>query len=280
MDKKKLDDEFEKLWNEEPVSLSDEIKEASWKKFQAQAFAGKKRKFKPWRYAAAASVLLFVLMGIGLYFNEEIPAQKVTLASTTIENTTAKTKYIVLPDSSEVALSPASKIVYGNNFALNRKIEITGEAYFKVTKDKEHPFEVFCNQTITTVLGTSFTVQGYDKNDVTVSLYEGSVQMSVQGLSQKWLLKPGQKFAYSDNVASVNEFNRFVDFDNEKITALGDYIEKNYGYSVQFPKEYQNRKITVRINKKEELETILKVISEIYNLDFEKNEELKQITFQ
>ncbi|PAM93229.1 iron dicitrate transport regulator FecR [Flavobacterium sp. IR1] len=280
MDKKKLDEEFEKLWSEEPVSFSDEVKEASWKKFHTQAFADKKRKFKPWRYAAAASVLLFVLIGIRLYFNEETPVQKVILASTTIENTTAKTKYIVLPDSSEVALSPASKIVYGNNFALKRKIEILGEAYFKVKKDKNHPFEVYCNQTITTVLGTSFTVYGYNKDEVTVALYEGSVQMSVQGGSQKWLLKPGEKFSYTDNIASVNTFNRFIDFDDQKITVLGAYIEKNYGYSVQFPKEYQNRKITVRINKKEELETILQVISEIYNLDFEKNEELKQITFQ
>jgi len=280
MDQEKFDEEFKKLWEESPLSHSDSEKEDSWKQFRAKTFSEKKRKSKPWHLYAAASVLLFTLIGTGIYFNQETAAENKTLAENVIENTTSAIKNVVLPDSSKVELGPKSKIIYGNNFALNRKIEIDGEAYFKVKKDKQHPFQVFCDETTTTVLGTSFTVKKSKNEEVTVELFEGSVQMNVKGQNQKWILKPGDKFTYGNQTGSVTEFSRFIDFDNEKLSVISQYIEENYSYKVNIPKENLNQKITIRINKKEDLKTILQLISEMYNLNFEINEDLKQITFQ
>lgn len=279
MDKEKFDEEFEKVWNENPSSHSENEKEASWKQFQTSTFAKKKTKSKPWRYYAAASVLLFVLIGTGIYFNGNSLNESNVVAETIIENTSSAIKYVTLPDSSKVELSPNSKISYGPNFALNRKIEIDGEAFFKVKKDKQHPFQVFCDETTTTVLGTSFIVKESENEEITVELFEGSVQMTVKGQSQKWILKPGEKFTYGNNNAAVAEFSRFIDFDNQKLSAVSQYIQENYGYKVILPNENLNQKITIRINKKEDLKTIVQLISEMYNLNFEINEDLKQITF-
>ncbi|UWY28469.1 FecR family protein [Flavobacterium sp. TR2] len=280
MDKKKFDEEFKKLWEESPLSHSDSDKEASWEQFHAKTFSEKKRKFRPWHLYAAASVLLFALIGTGFYFSSESTNENAVVAETVIENLTAKIKYVVLPDSSKIELSPNSKISYGANFALNRKIEIEGEAYFNVKKDKQHPFQVFCDETTTTVLGTSFTVKESENEHVTVELFEGSVQMNVKGQSQKWILKPGDKFTYGNQTVSVTEFSRFVDFDNETLSVISRYIEENYGYKVNIPKENLDQKITIRINKREDLKTILQLLSEMYNLNFEINEDLRQITFQ
>jgi ferric-dicitrate binding protein FerR (iron transport regulator) len=282
MDEKKIEEELKKIWDKIPVSHSDHEKEMSWEQFQAKAFSPKKQKNNSWRYfTAAAAVLIFVLIGTGIYFNGSNPvSNNIQLTENVIENTTLKIKHVVLPDSSKVELSPNSKISYGNNFALNRKIEIVGEAYFQVKKDKQHPFQVFCNETTTTVLGTCFTVKGFQKKEVTVELFEGSVQMNVKGQDQNWVLKPGQKFTYGNQTASVAEFSRFIDFDNEKLTVVSTYIEENYGYKVTLPKEYKDQKITIRINRKEDLKIIVQLISEMYNLNFEINEDLKQITFQ
>ncbi|MBB4803446.1 ferric-dicitrate binding protein FerR (iron transport regulator) [Flavobacterium nitrogenifigens] len=280
MDKKKFDEEFEKLWNENPASHSEDEKEASWEQFHEATFAKKKRKSRPWRYIAAASVLLFILIGTGIYFNGNALSENNIVAETIIENTSSTIKFVVLPDSSKVELSPNSKISYGANFALNRKIEIDGEAYFKVKKDKQHPFQVFCDETTTTVLGTSFIVKESENEEITVELFEGSVQMNVKGQDQKWILKPGDKFTYGNQKASLTEFNRFIDFDNQKLSVVSQYIEENYGYKVILPNENLNQKITIRINKKEDLKTIVQLISEMYNLNFEINEDLKQITFQ
>jgi transmembrane sensor len=280
MDEKKLEEELKKIWDETPVSHSDNEKELSWEEFQSKAFSSKKQKSKPWRYYAAAAVFIFVLIGAGIYFNGNPVNNEVKLAENIIENTTSVVKTVALPDNSRVELSPNSKIVYANNFTANRKIEITGEAYFKVKKDKKHPFQVTCNETTTTVLGTSFTVKGYTQKEVCVELYEGSVQMSVKNQNKKWILKPGEKFFYGNSTGSVAEFNRFVDFENEKLTFVSTYIEANYGYKVIVPQEYFNQRITIRINKKEDLKTIVQLISEMYNLNYEVNDKLKQITFQ
>ncbi|WP_316633912.1 FecR family protein [uncultured Flavobacterium sp.] len=280
MNDKKIEDELKKIWDEVPISHSDSEKEASWEEFQSKAFTAKKPKFKVWRYAAAAAVLIFVLIGTGIYFNRDPLDQNILAASTVIENTTTKVKTVFLPDSSKVELSSNSKLTYANNFKTNRKIEIEGECYFKVQKDKKHPFQVFCNETTTTVLGTSFTVKGNAQKEVTVALFEGSVEMSVKNQDKKWILVPGETFTYANNTAAVTEFERFTDFENEKLTVLSDYIKTNYGYKMIFPQEYINQRITVRINKKEDLKTIVQLISEMYNLNFEINEELKVITFQ
>ncbi|AYN04818.1 FecR family protein [Flavobacterium sp. 140616W15] len=281
MDEKKLEEELKKLWNETPIPHSDSEKEASWEQFQSKTFPSKKQKFGSWRhYAAAAAILIFTLIGVGLYFTNDPISNNIEIVENTIENTTSIIKIVALPDSTKVELSPNSKIMYATNFAVNRKVEISGEAYFKVKKDKKHPFQVFCNETTTTVLGTAFTVKGYPKKEVAVELYEGSVEMSVKNQDKKWILKPGEKFIYGNEIASVTEFNRFLDFDNEKLSTISTYIESNYGYKVTIPQEYYNQRITVRINKKEDLKTIVQLISEMYNLNFEVNEKLKQITFQ
>jgi transmembrane sensor len=280
MDKNKLEEKLKKMWNETPISHSDNEKEVSWEQFQSKTFPSKKQNFKPWRYYAAAAVLIFALAGTGIYFNNDFVSNDVNLVENVIENSTTIVKTIALPDSSRVELSPNSKIVYANNFAVNRKIEVIGEAYFKVKKDKKHPFQVFCNETTTTVLGTSFTVKENDQKEVSVELYEGSVQMNLENQNKKWILKPGEKFTYGNKIVLVAEFKRFVDFENEKLSVVSTYIESNYGYKVTIPQEYSNQRITVRINKKEDLKIIIQLISEMYNLNFEVNEKLKQITFQ
>lgn len=278
MDENKIDEELQKIWDEVPLQHSQNLKEDSWEDFRSKTFPSKKKKFT-WRNYAAAAILI-MLMGTCFYFTQNTSKSDVLVAETVIENTTIKVKRIVLPDSSKVDLSPNSKIVYAANFATNRKIDLEGEAYFKVKKDKKHPFQVFCEETTTTVLGTSFIVKSNENEGVEVQLYEGSVQMNVKGQKQNWILEPGQKFIYGNQIPEVARFNRFTDFDNEKLTVVSAYIEKNYGYKMIFPEEYTNQQITIRINKKEDLKTIIQLISEMYNLNFEVNETLKQITFQ
>ncbi|OXA79072.1 FecR family protein [Flavobacterium aquidurense] len=283
MDEKKIEEELKKIWDETPISHSDNVKEASWEDFQSKAFSPKKQKFKIWRYTAAASVLLLMGIGVGIYFNRSPLQNNRQLSSNVIEieNSTLKVKTVFLPDSSKVELNPNSKISYVNNFETNRKIEVIGEAYFKVKKDKKHPFQVFCHETTTTVLGTSFTVKGNKQSEVRVSLYEGSVEMSIKNQSKKWILVPGETFTYGkDNETTVTEFNRFTDFDNAKLTEVCTYIKENYGYKTTLPQEFDNQRITIRINKKEDLKIIVQLISEMYNLNFEINEELKVIAFQ
>ena len=77
----------------------------------------------------------------------------------------AKTK-IVLPDSSTVWLNANARLVYPRSFEdVNRKVSISGEAFFQVRKDKNHPFIVDIGELQVEVLGTSFNVMTDTYND-------------------------------------------------------------------------------------------------------------------
>lgn len=85
-----------------------------------------------------------------------------------------------LPDGSTVWLNAVSSIRYPTVFAgKERRVAITGEAYFEVAKDKNRPFfvEVDGGETVK-VLGTSFNINAYrDEQKVTTTLIEGVVNI-------------------------------------------------------------------------------------------------------
>lgn len=112
---------------------------------------------------------------------------------------------IVLPDGSGVWLNAASSITFPTAFVKDRKVVITGEAYFEVLKDETKPFMVSANGTDVEVLGTSFNVNAYnDETSVKTSLAEGSVKVTKDGKAA--VLKPGQQCATinGDLLVAVN----------------------------------------------------------------------------
>lgn len=106
---------------------------------------------------------------------------------------------IILPDGSKVWLNASSSIKYPATFAKNeRKVEVTGEVYFEVIKDKSKPFRVIFDETEVEVLGTSFNVMAY-KDDTTsrTTLVEGSVSLTNNHINKR--LKPGQQASVSSS---------------------------------------------------------------------------------
>jgi transmembrane sensor len=104
---------------------------------------------------------------------------------------------IVLPDGSKVWLNASSSIRFPAVFAGHeRKVEITGEVYFEVQKDRTRPFKVRFQENEIEVLGTSFNVMTYlDEPSSKTTLIEGAVSLVTRNSSKK--LKPGQQAAIS-----------------------------------------------------------------------------------
>ncbi len=99
--------------------------------------------------------------------------------------------HVTLPDGTQVWLNAASSIRYPIVFAENeRKVKITGEAYFEVAKDKTKPFSVDVDgKSSVQVLGTGFNINSYgDEGDIKTTLIDGSVKVN-----QQVILKPGQQ---------------------------------------------------------------------------------------
>lgn len=116
---------------------------------------------------------------------------------------------ITLPDGSKVWLNAASSLKYPVVFVGNeRRVEITGEAYFEVAKDAAKPFRVQLNNLEVEVLGTHFNINGYtDEDAVKTTLLEGKVKVLASNTAK--YLTPGQQaqLKSSGNIHVTNDVN-------------------------------------------------------------------------
>jgi hypothetical protein len=118
---------------------------------------------------------------------------------------------LTLNDGTKVWLNSESSLKYPMAFAGNeRRVEITGEAYFEVMHDATKPFYVSKGATAVEVLGTHFNVNAYEEEaDIKITLLEGSVkvsQASVNG-SESLTIKPGQQARVSASETSPQNKN-------------------------------------------------------------------------
>jgi ferric-dicitrate binding protein FerR (iron transport regulator) len=106
---------------------------------------------------------------------------------------------VVLPDGTSVWLNSATSLRYPTAFTGHeRHVELIGEAYFEVAKNKELPFTVNAGKVDVKVLGTHFNIAAYDDEPSTkTTLLEGSVRMS--GDNQSVMLTPGQQAVAEKN---------------------------------------------------------------------------------
>ncbi|MES2431452.1 MAG: FecR domain-containing protein [Bacteroidota bacterium] len=122
---------------------------------------------------------------------------------------------VELPDGSQVWLNAVSSIRFPAEFSGNkRSVEITGEAYFEVAKNKEKPFVVKVDGSEVEVLGTHFNVNAYpEESIVKTTLLEGSIRFLSKGNVNT--LKPGQQSQLSQD----GKVNVFDDVNTEDVMA-------------------------------------------------------------
>jgi transmembrane sensor len=86
---------------------------------------------------------------------------------------------VILPDGSHAWLNNLSSLRYPTTFrGKNRRVELTGEAYFEIAKDGSKPFIVGVNGEDVEVLGTSFNIMAYiDEESTQTTLVSGTVRV-------------------------------------------------------------------------------------------------------
>lgn len=164
----------------------------------------------------------------------------------TLSTARGETYRLRLPDESEVWLNSSSSIKFPASFASAklREVELTGEAYFQIAKDKLHPFIVKTNLQEVQVLGTHFNVNSYpDHHKAVTTLVEGSVRISNQ-LQQTKTIKPGEQSTVQDgqniaiapaNIKNVLAWkNGYFRFRNEPIEDVMAKIMRWYDIEVVY----------------------------------------------
>lgn len=196
----------------------------------------------------------------------------------TLSTNKGETYQVQLPDGTRIWLNAASSIKYKANLSKQneRKVYLSGEAYFEVAKDKKHPFIVNTGTQEVKVLGTHFNINAYEDEDkITTTLIEGLVQISpqknqVNSSVSPILLHPGEQASYQQGEISINKVDAensiawkkgvFV-FQNENIASVMRKISRWYDVNVIYEDEsLQNIPLEGSITRFTNISKILKMI--------------------
>lgn len=240
------------LWNRINVTIQKSPHEQSKRAPQLRVI---------WRWAAAAA--LIILAGV-YYFLTSQPTTMVTRPGESLVYN--------LPDGSVLRMNAGSTIQFQKNtFKKDRKINLSGEAFFEVEKGTD--FRVITALGEVKVLGTSFNVFAR-KQKMEVNCYTGKVQVkSTQG--QATTLSSGQQAIIRHQALQGGEFDPTAAdwrggvyyYQSEDVGQVFDEISRQFEVSISCPEEISRRSFTGFFNKSN-LDSALYTVCWPLNLDY------------
>lgn len=208
-------------------------------------------------------------------YNINDTANVKTLAYNTMTTPRSGQYHLVLADGTNVWLNAESSIKYPTVFSgSERKVEITGEAYFEVAHNAAKPFRVVTNGQVVEVLGTHFNVNAYtDEPIVKTTLLEGSVKVTQN--ENMAMLIPGQQAQVNrnaDNAIQVIEHadtdeatawkNGLFQFNKASIESIMRQASRWYNVEVSYDNNKKPVKtFTGNISRNSNLSQLLQILS-------------------
>jgi len=270
---------LEEEWNEDMSYevLAEKDKEEIRSNLDFYIECDKKRLFRKRMMQIVAVVIPFVFVVSALLFNYQ-PAKEQKDFVVVVKQGNRAT--VTLPDQSKVWMNSNSKLVYNVGENNTREVKLTGEAFFKVFKDKNRPFIVSANNIQVEVLGTSFNVKARLGSDIVeTSLIEGSVKLTGNDLSQDYILKPNEKAIYTNSLKSIkiestdNEVetawkDNKLQFKSERFSDVIKRLEEWYGVKIISKCPGIENDLMSGAFKGESLETVLETFRIQYNIRY------------
>lgn len=204
--------------------------------------------------------------------------QKGTASATKVLYNTLKTARgqmypVKLSDGSAVWLNSSSSIRFPVAFIeQERRVEITGEAYFEIAHNDRKPFTVSVNGVDVQVVGTVFNINSYpDESSMKTTLLKGAVKVK-QG-NQQVMIKPGEQAEVVDNNISVKKDvninkevawkNGLFYFKNESLRTIMRQISRWYDVDVIYEGKISDELISGKMYRNANLSEVLKLLSEL-----------------
>lgn len=220
--------------------------------------------------------------------NGELAYRSTSADSAAVANNTMTTprggRYdLTLSDGTRVFLNAASSITYPTRFSgKNRKVSITGEAYFEVAKNPKMPFIVSANGTETQVLGTHFDIMAYqDEPFIKATLLEGSINFRTAHSEVN--LNPGQQAVLpesSDHIsvqdanmeATMSWKNGYFIFQDEDLRSIMRKVARWYDVEVVYDAGLKNLSYGGSISQYKNISDLLKVLQSTGTVHFKVEE--------
>ena len=219
----------------------------------------------------------------GLVKYDVKPTESVEVEYNTIEVPRGGIYSLVLSDGTKVFLNSDSRLKYPVTFnGEDRRVELSGEAFFEVVSDSLHPFIVHTRDMETHVLGTTFDIQAYpDELTTKTTLLTGRVLVSVNHLSLTETLKPGLQASWTKGtdkitVKKVNVATQalwrdgIIMLDDDELDDVMRMLARWYNVTYKFKGDRSvKHTFTGKIDRNEDLESVLKTLTLLGGPKFE-----------
>ena len=187
-----------------------------------------------------------------------------------------------LADGTKVWLNSLTRLRFPVTFAgEERKVYLTGEAYFEVARDSVHPFIVATDEGMEVkVYGTEFNVDTYRKGTVKTTLVNGKVGIRVSATGEEVRLSPNQmalftKATQSIQVENVDSYGvvawkdgKFV-FEDEPIEEIMERLSRWYDVKVFYANErIKKHTFTGIITRFADISDVLHLMEETAAVEF------------
>lgn len=239
------------------------------------------------RYAAIAFVLIASTIWVTLHLSRS--DSEATL--NTLYVPAGQRAQITLQDGTEVWLNAQSTLKYPSHFSKkHREVEIIGEAFFDVAKDKKRPFIVSTQHIDMEVLGTQFNVYSYPgAGYIQTELIEGSLMVyRTSNKSESIILKPDEQVMIKGNIMSVSKINNpehllwkngIYSFNNERLIVILEKLQLYYDVKivVEDPEIFDVR-YTGKFRQRDGIDEILRIIQKIQPFKIERDRDNNIIT--
>ena len=273
------------LWNQvESATMDDAEVDSAYdsccKQVGLKKAKGRTLQIFTWaRVAAVVIPLLMLVVFAKIYMQMDSRLKQSQVVAMLQEHTiSGEDKVVTLKDGTKVKLSPSSVLLYPSEFqGAERKVFLTGEAFFDIKHDAKQPFHVSTPYFEITDLGTSFAVSSYTTDEeVSTTLKTGKVELRVAGENKVYSMKPNDQLVYNvkTKAVSIRQVtqeddgmgwrNKEVDLNDVTLAEAANIMSKTYGVKFSFrSRRYQNTKITVHFNRGESLSGAMAIVKSL-----------------
>lgn len=286
-----VDRQMRSLWNEiegvEPAELS--VGKRVWRKIENRIEGrGEARLLRLYKTIAVAASLLLVVGGAGWMYQERT---RPSFSTYVVSSGIRCIEPVSLPDGTQVRMGPNSRLSYPQSFdGKTREVELTGQAFFNVAKDKEKPFIVRTENMNVTALGTAFEVFNYEyENRLETILLEGKVKVDVgdrgSAKRREVVLTPNEMLSYNKQdrrirIKSVDagaysgwREEGVLSFENERLSRILSRLEPWFGQRIACPEAVAEKyRFTFKV-RDESLERILFILRNASPIHYRETEE-------
>lgn len=219
--------------------------------------------------AIAAAIAVFVVAGWGFFGVETSPNNKIAQAEQ------GERLLVNLSDGSKIWLSENSRLIYPESFSSHQRVvELEGEGFFDIKRDKRSPFTVETKWANVSVLGTSFTLNAYEETQkVTLEVKTGKVKLEDKSSTKSLILTVGESGELDVKNHSIGKTNtthsKALRFKDQSLENVISAIAQQYKVDVSIDQKTMKTCVFTGRLQEQDVESALQNIADAFQMTVE-----------